>query len=499
MKPFENVDVIVVGTGNAASCAALAAREKGARVIMLDAATQDARGGNSAYAGGRMRVVYNGVDDLAKIIPLSDEDVRNIDFGRYRREDFFDDMARVTQYRCHPDLVEHAINSSFDALVWLRDKGVRFQPGRQAARVKGKLTHWGGLPCEVWSGGAGLVEMLHARAEKDGIAMFYETPAMELRRDDRRITGVRAFHQGHMVEIRARAVVLACGGIEANAEMRTRYLGPNWDLAKVRGTRYNTGRGLTMALAAGARAYGHWSCAHASAWDLNAPEYGDSVVRGAYQKHSYPIGIMVNARGERFLDEGADYPSYTYARYGREILAQPGMFAWQIFDQRAMPELRDTYRIRQVTKVTAATLEELAGKLEGVDGEGFLRTLAAFNNAVPDDDAPYNTAVRDGLATRGLSIPKSNWARRIDRGPFEAYAVTTGITFTFGGIKISTQAEAEDDGGNPLPGLFVAGEMVGGLFYHNYPSGTGLTCGAVYGRTAGHSAAAFAQTVGMPA
>ena len=164
-----------------------------------------------------------------------------------------------------------------------------------------------------------------------------------------------------------------------------------------------------------------------------------------------------------------------------------------------MPELRDTYRIRQVTKVTAATLEELAGKLEGVDGEGFLRTLAAFNNAVPDDDAPYNTAVRDGLATRGLSIPKSNWARRIDRGPFEAYAVTTGITFTFGGIKISTQAEAEDDGGNPLPGLFVAGEMVGGLFYHNYPSGTGLTCGAVYGRTAGHSAAAFAQTVGMPA
>ena len=174
MKPFENVDVIVVGTGNAASCAALAAREKGARVIMLDAATHDARGGNSAYAGGRMRVVYNGVDDLAKIIPLSDEDVREIDFGRYTSADFFDDMARVTQYRCHPDLVEHAINSSFDTLVWLRDKGVRFQPGRQAARVNGRLTHWGGLPCEVWSGGAGLVEMLHARADKDGIVIIWD-------------------------------------------------------------------------------------------------------------------------------------------------------------------------------------------------------------------------------------------------------------------------------------------------------------------------------------
>ena len=498
MNQFENVDVIVVGTGNAASCAALAAREQGARVLMLDAATEDARGGNTAYAGGRMRVVYRDVDDLSKIINLSDDDVQNIEFGRYTAENFFDDMARVTQYRCHPDLVEHAINSSFETLVWLRDKGVRFQPGRQAARVNGKLTHWGGLPCEVWSGGAGLVEMLHSRARADGITICFETPAIDLLRDHSRITGVRAFHQGRAVEIRARAVVLACGGFEANAEMRTRYLGPNWDLAKVRGTRYNTGRGLQMALAAGARAYGHWSCAHASAWDLNAPEYGDSVVRGAYQKHSYPLGIMVNARGERFLDEGADYPSYTYARYGREILSQPGMFAWQIFDQRAVPELRDTYRIRQVTKVTAATLEELASKLEGVDAASFLRTMSAFNAAAPADDAPYNTAVKDGLATHGLALPKSNWARRIDQGPFEAYAVTTGITFTFGGIKVSTCAEAEDDGGNPLPGLFVAGEMVGGLFYHNYPAGTGLTCGAVYGRTAGRSAAAFAHTVGMP-
>ena len=496
MKYFENDDVIVVGSGNAASCAALSAREKGARVIMLDAATEDARGGNTAYAGGRMRVAYRGVDDLAKIISLSDEEVRDIDFGSYTREAFFDDMARVTQNRCHPDLVEHAINESFATLVWLRDKGVRFQPGRQQAKVNGKQTHWGGLPCEVWSGGAGLVQMLHGRAEKDGITIHFETPAVELLRDHSRITGVRAFHQGRLVDIRAHAVVLACGGFEANAEMRTRYLGPNWDLAKVRGTRYNTGRGLQMALAAGARAYGHWSCAHASAWDLNAPEYGDSVVRGAYQKHSYLLGIMVNARGERFLDEGADYPSYTYARYGREILSQPGMFAWQIFDQRAVPELRDTYRIRQVTKVTGTTLEELAEKLDGVDAARFLRTVDEFNKAAPDDDAPYNVAVKDGLATHGLAIPKSNWTRRIDRGPFEAYAVTTGITFTFGGIKISTRAEAEDDGGNPLPGLFVAGEMVGGLFYHNYPSGTGLTCGAVYGRTAGASAAAFAKTVG---
>jgi len=164
-----------------------------------------------------------------------------------------------------------------------------------------------------------------------------------------------------------------------------------------------------------------------------------------------------------------------------------------VFDQRAIPMLRDTYRIRQVTKVSANTLEELAEKLEGVDAAAFVNTVREFNAAIDHDGGPLNPSVKDGVATRGLRLPKSNWARRIDRGPFEAYAVTAGITFTFGGIKVSTQAEAEDDGGQVIPGLFACGEMVGGLFYHNYPSGTGLTCGAVFGREAGHSAARFVQ------
>lgn len=202
---------------------------------------------------------------------------------------------------------------------------------------------------------------------------------------------------------------------------------------------------------------------------------------------------MVNAAGHRFVDEGADFQTLTYARFGREVLAQPGLFAWQVFDQRAIPMLQETYRIRQVTKVQAATLEELASKMEGVDAEGFLRTMREFNLAAPIDDAPLNASVKDGLATKGLALPKSNWARPIDRGPFEAYAVTARITFTFGGVKITTKAEVEDDAGRPIPGLFTAGEMVGGIFYHNYPSGTGLTCGAVLGRTAGRSAASFAK------
>lgn len=498
MKLLETTDVLVVGTGNAASCAAVAAREAGAAVLMIDAAGEDDRGGNTAYAGGQMRVAFTGVDDLVKVIGgLTDDDIRNTDFGIYTASDFFDDMARVTQYRCNAELVESVIDASLDTLVWLRGKGVRFEAafGRQASKVDGRMKFWGGLPCIVWGGGQGLIDALHARAAKDGIRTLYQTPAVGLLRDGARIAGVQVRHQGEPCEIRARAVVLACGGFEANTEMRTRYLGPNWELAKVRGTRFNTGAGLRMALEAGARSYGHWSCAHSSCWELNAPEYGDPVVKGAYQKHSYPFGIMVNARGERFVDEGADFQTLTYARFGREVLAQPGHFAWQVFDQRAIPLLRETYRIRQITKVQAQTLADLAHRMEGVDAEGFLRTVEAFNEAAPPAEAPYVSSIKDGLATSGLALPKSNWARPVDRGPFEAYAVTAGITFTFGGLKITTGAEVEDDAGRPIPGLFTAGEMVGGLFYHNYPSGTGLTCGAVLGRTAGRGAAGFAKSL----
>jgi len=496
MTLLETVDVVVVGTGNAASCAALAARQSGAAVLMIDAASEDDRGGNTAYAGGQMRVAFEGVDDLVKVIAdLTEDEIRNTDFGTYTASDFFDDMARVTQYRCNAELVEHVIGESLATLVWLRGQGVRFEAafGRQSSKVDGRMKFWGGLPCIVWGGGAGLIDALHARAAKEGIRTLYDTPAVGLVRDANRITGITVLHRGELREIRAKAVVLACGGFEANSEMRARYLGTNWDLAKVRGTRFNTGAGLRMALDAGARSYGHWSCAHASCWELNAPEYGDPVVKGAYQKHSYPFGVMVNAEGNRFVDEGADFQTLTYARFGREVLAQPGLFAWQVFDRRAIPLLRETYRIKQVTKVQGATLEELASKMEGVDARGFLKTMEAYNRAAPQDDAPYIASVKDGLATRGLDLPKSNWARPVDRGPFEAYAVTAGITFTFGGVKITTRAEVEDDAGRPIPGLYTAGEMVGGLFYHNYPSGTGLTCGAVLGRTAGTSAASFAR------
>jgi len=487
-------DVVVVGAGNAALCAALSARESGAQVLVLERAPLTERGGNTAYTAGAMRVVYEGIDDIMQLVPeLTDREREITDFGTYPAAQFFDDMDRVTQSRSDPDLVEVLVHRSFPTLKWMRSKGVRFAPsyGRQAYNFEGRFTFWGGLAVEVNGGGQGLIEALTHACKRDGVTIQYGSRATALIQEKGRIVGVQVRRNGEAEEIRANAVVLACGGFQSNAEWRARYLGPNWDLAKVRGTRFNTGDGIQMALAADAMPWGHWSGCHAVSWELNAPAFGDLTIGDSFQKHSYPLGIVVNAEGKRFLDEGADFRNFTYAKYGHLILEQPGQFAWQVFDSKVLHLLRDEYRIRQVSKRTANSLEELAAKLDGVDADGFLRTVTEYNAAV-DQDTKFNPNVKDGRATRNLAVRKSNWAGTLDTPPFEAYAVTCGITFTFGGLRIDTSAQVMDTEGIPIPGLYACGELVGGIFYFNYPGGTGLTNGAVFGHIAGKSAAASA-------
>jgi tricarballylate dehydrogenase len=374
-------------------------------------------------------------------------------------------------------------------MLWMRDKGVRFVPiwGRQAYRIGGRFKFWGGLTVEAWGGGPGLVESLTQIARRNQIAIAYGARAVSLIADDDGVKGARVKRAGKTVNVMAKCVVLAAGGFQANAEMRTRYLGPGWELAKVRGTRFNTGDGIRMALDIGAMPTGNWSGGHAVGWDRNAPEFGDLTVGDNFQKHSYPWGIMLNADGERFVDEGADFRNYTYAKYGRVILMQPGQFAWQVFDAKIIPMLRDEYRIKRVTKVRADTLEELTAKLDDVNADKALATIKAYNAAVMTE-VPFDPNVKDGRGTRGLAIPKSNWANTIEEPPFEAYAVTCGLTFTFGGLKVDTSARVLDTEGAVIPGLYAAGELVGGLFYFNYPGGTGLMNGAVFGRIAGVSA-----------
>lgn len=495
MTSPEVVDVLVVGAGNAAVCAALAARETGASVRIIESAPRKERGGNTAFHGGIFRFAYRGVDDLLAICPdISANDLANTDFGSYDEQQYFDDLARMSRYQADADLIALISEKSFETAQWLYQQGVRFQPsaGRQSYSVDGKRKVWGGVALIMSGGGAGELESLFRRAEAQGIDTWYRCEALSLLMDGTHVGGVRARRDGEAVDIPARAVILACGGFEASPEMRARYLGPGWDVAPVRGSKYNTGRGLTMALDAGAASTGLWSGKHAPATDINTPRFGIYAKGDTFQRHNFPLGIMINADGERFVDEGSDIQSYTYSQIGNAIIQQRGHFAYQIYDGHSVQYLRDEYRTREATKVEAHTVEELAELLPDVHTETFLRTIREFNEAV-DTSKPFNPNGLDGRGTVGLSLNKSNWANPLDQAPFVAYGVTAGVTFTFGGLKVNDSGEVLNLYDEALGGVYAAGELVGGIYYDNYAGGTGSVAGAVIGRTAGYAAGNYSQ------
>jgi tricarballylate dehydrogenase len=486
-------DVIIVGAGNAALSAALAAREAGADTLVLEAAPEAEAGGNSRYTAGAFKFCYEGAEDIRRLVPdLTDREMANTDFGSYSPDRYYDDLFRVTRYRTDPGMADQLVLQSRDTMFWLRQKGVRFVPiwGRMAVKSpEGRFSFSGELTLDAWGGGPGLIAAEMEACARAGIVIRYDHRVTGLLFDGVAVRGVRVRTAQGVEEIRARAVVLACGGFEANAEWRTRYLGPGWELARVRGTRFNTGAGIRMAIEIGAMSTGQWSGCHSVAWDANAPPTGDLEIGDSFNKFSYPYGIMVNAEGRRFVDEGADLRIRTYSKMGRAILAQPDQFAWQVFDAKTIPLLNDTYRIRRVSKVRADSLEELARKMEGVDPAGFLDEVRRFNAAVRTD-IPFDRQVKDGRRTEGLPVDKSNWALTIEEPPFEAYQVGCGITFTFGGLATDPPTgQVLDVAQRPIPGLHAAGELVGGLFYFGYPGGAGLMAGSVFGRLAGRAAA----------
>ncbi|MEM7370774.1 MAG: FAD-dependent tricarballylate dehydrogenase TcuA [Bacteroidota bacterium] len=486
--------VIVIGSGNAALCAGISALESGAEVVMIEKAPVHEAGGNSRYTAGAMRFVYESNDDLLPLL-LNPEDPRipQTDFGSYSKETFAQDLLGFNEGRplsLHQYIL---INNSYDTMRWLGSHNVKFEPiySRQSFQKDGKYIFWGGLTLASRGEGVGLVEDEMKEFLRLGGQVLYGMEARQLIHTANKVYGIKCLGTDGEVEILGDAVVLACGGFEASQRLREKYIGEHWGQSKVRGTPHNTGLGIEMALEAGAVFHGNPRGCHAVPMDLHMPNYGNLdipyIERKHYRKICYFLGLMLNAEGERFVDEGLNFRNYTYAQFGRAILQQAGNFAWQVFDQKVEDLLYSEYRFWDASFVEANTLEELVEKMEGVNSSKALETIHAYNQAV-DQKIAFDPTILDGKSTKGLPLNKSNWANLLDTPPFKAYPVTCGITFTYGGLHINEQAAVLKQDDTPIEGLFACGELVGGVFYNGYPGGSGLTSGAVFGRLAGHSA-----------
>ncbi|RJE21472.1 fumarate reductase flavoprotein subunit [Aspergillus sclerotialis] len=511
MSPPAECDILIIGSGNAGFSAAISAAQASQshkqkpRILLIDKCPPEWAGGNSYFTAGAFRTVHSGLADLLPLVNNVDpETASKIDMAPYTTANFSNDLHRMTSERTDPVLSKILVNDSNEVVKWLAENGVRFQLSfnRQAYEVDGRIQFWGGMALKTEDGGKGLVLDHMRKANELGVDVLFSTPATRLVTSSAGVvTSVMVFHEGEEREIRTKAVILAAGGFESNPRMRAQFLGPHWDMALVRGTPYNTGDMLEIAVRdVSAKQVGNWSGCHCVAWDANAPaDAGDREISNEFTKSGYPLGIMVNRSGERFVDEGKDMRNYTYAMVGREILKQSGHVAFQIWDSRTISWLREEeYRPEVVERITADSIEELADECakHGLENkEQFVRTISEFNRAVSSNEtSQWNPAVKDALSTTGLATPKSNWALPIDKPPFLAVKVSAGITFTFGGLGVNSETAAvvSSKTGSEVPGLYCVGEMLGGLFYDNYPGGSGLTSGAVFGRRAGRDAARFA-------
>jgi tricarballylate dehydrogenase len=484
-----NYDVIVVGAGNAALSASVSARNAGAeRVLVLEKAPEEMRGGNTHYSGGLLRIAFDDVEQMLRLVPKARELEGFVEgIEAYPRAAFWSDLRRMTSNRTDPELAEILIGNSFDTAAWMADQGIRFEPAISLGAVRvGNVIKWPkGAIVRAVHEGVGLSRMWFATAQRKGVEIRYGTPALRLTQDDRgRVTGVVARDLNGVHELSAGAVVLGCGGFEANAAWRAQYLGRPWDHAKVRGTPHNQADGLRMAFEIGAMPWGQWSGCHATPINAEAPAFGDRQLTDKTNRLSYPYGLMLNRLGLRFVDEGEDQALFTYAKFGGIILNQPGGVAYQIFDAKVKALLEPRYSTSD--PVVAESLSELVRMLD-CDHETAMRTIGEYNAAA--GDGSFNPGDRDALATRGLALPKSNWVQKLDTPPFLAWPVTGGITFSFGGLKVNHRAQVVGTDWKPIAGLYTCGEMVGGLFHHNYPGGSGLMSGAVFGRIAGANAA----------
>lgn len=488
VKRKMSCDVVVIGGGNAGLVAAITAKEVGAKVLLIEKSPKKSRGGNTRYTDAQFRIpIERGIEDFRALIEEMKFSEEQLEIEPYTKDHFYNDIIEVSNGLADKKLAEIIVNRSVELVLWMKEQGLKWDiwNGNMAKRGDRLFLPAGQIALQAAGSGEGLVEMLYRIAEDRGIDIVYGTCARKLiMNSEGKVCGVIALDKDGFVQIDSKSVILASGGFQGNPAWRRRYFGEKWDLVKLRGTRYNTGEGIQMAEEIGAQLVGHWGGCHASIISEDSPMV-EAASKGS-MRYSYPFSIMVNRNGERFVDEGENFLFYTYAKYGKEILKQPGSVAFQIFDAKIFPFLFPEYQ--DAVRVETNSLEELAEDL-GINKERFLATVKEYNSAIANDNMPFIPNELDGRRTRGLKPDKTNWANKIDTPPYRAYGAVCGLTMSYGGLKTNEKAHVIDTSDLPIKGLYAIGELTGGLFYHNYPGGTGLVKGGVMGRIAGTEAA----------
>lgn len=473
-------DVVVVGCGAAGLSAAVAAQQSGARVVVLERAPREERGGNTRYTGSwlRMKSVDEVSDDFTEHFAANAGGYLDpsLVHETSKDRDNWPPNLRALSF-ADPEVVATFAEEAPPTLKWLQGMGVRFEKLEVPflTSVQPRMAPHGG--------GFALVEALATEFEKNGGVIHYNTAAQSLiQNEDGTVTGVRAIGpRNKPLEFCGKAVILGCGGFEGNAEMMTRYIGPRalYLRAMSKGCHYNKGEGIAMALAIGAAPCGDFGSWHASPMDPRSDRAGPSI-------YIYPQGILVNQHGQRFVDEGPGPTDETYEGVTREINAQPGGIAYAILDTTLAKVKHPESVVRsEVPPYQSDTLAGLAAQLK-IDADALEATVAAYNRAC--GKGIYDEANMDGLCTRGISPRKSNWARPIEQPPYIAFPIISSVVLTFGGLRVTPRAQVVNQQGDVIPGLYAAGETLG-LYYRSYTGATSVLKGLVFGRIAGADAA----------
>ena len=452
-------DVLVAGGGNAGLCAAISARRAGARVLVLESAIKDFRGGNSRHTRD-IRYMHRGATEFVT--------------GAYEEEEFWQDLRGVTGGATNERLARLTIRDSETLGDWMAANGVRWQKP-----LRGTL-HLARSNLFMLGGGKAMMNAYYDTAAKLGVEIDYETEVQELKVRDGEFISAVAVRGGAARAIEAKTIVVASGGFEANISWLKEYWGEAAENFIIRGTKNNQGVLLKELLKHGAKPEGDPRGCHAVALDARAPKFDGGIVT---RLDSVPFGIVVNKEVKRFYDEGEDFWPKRYAIWGKLIAEQPDQIAYSIVDADALPRFMPSV----FPPLEAGSIAKLASTLE-IDPRALVAVVDEFNRSVRA--GKYDPGSLDDCHTEGLTPPKSHWAKSIDRPPYYGYPLRPGITFTYLGVTVDEQARVIMQNDQPAKNIFAAGEMMAGnILGRGYLAGFGLTIGSVFGRIAGREAA----------